>query len=463
MAEANRGGAPAAPPMGMPRVNANSAAAIRQRETDRLAALYLTEFRGRRPAAVRDPIQPTSFATPTAVEEYGFYWWFNYFWAEGRRGGLAAATEADRDKFMWVVAQMFDSASVPATESEAARINETAVGMKLTRHAEGFDSSKRRKILRTLMDVGFEEFPITHRETAQSLFAHLVTMPAREGANDHVTFSLALGYRSDSRPWAAIQAQGIRARSHVPVLVHSMNMDAPWHPFSEDGAANKLWFRRGVADNCLHSVISVASTFNDALYFPRLDDGSIYGFQGALKDRRPLNVRWTAEVNQTAKKARAGICRVVTTANEERYLVGTRTTILVFAFPPNFTAANTERYQRELKADNPFPERGVGEIDPDYVLAIVDVVRVHHGPTSDDGQTSFIQGVRQIKADDAALKSVLLTDDAVMAFKTYIGGLQGKVNQPHEYPKVRVGGAAVRLINDDAYNAAFRNGMGGTM
>lgn len=449
--------------MGAPYVNPNSAAAIRQRETDRLAGLYLSEFQDRRPAAVRDPVQPTSFAVPTAIEEYGFYWWFNYFWAEGRRGGLAGASESDRDKFMWVVAQMFDPASVPRTEGEAAAINQNAVGMRLTKQAQDFDAAKQRKLLRALMDVGFEEFPIAYRDTAQSLFAHLVTMPARPGENDHVTFSLALGYRSDSRPWASIQAQGIRARSHVPVLIHSMNMDAAWHPFSEHGVASKLWFRRGVADNCLHTVISVASTFNDALYFPRLDDGSIYAFQAALKDRSPLNVRWTADVNQAAKKARAGVCRVVMANGEERYLVGTRTTILMFAFPPNFTAANTERYQRSLKADNPFPERGVGEIDPDYVLAIVDVLRVHHGPTSDDGQTSFIQAVRQIKTDDAALKAVLLTDDAVMAFKTYLGGLQGKVNQPHEYPKVRAGGPALRLLNDDAFGPAFRNGMGGTM
>ena len=421
------------------------------------------DYIGKIPHTVKDPIQPTSFATPTPVEEYSFEWWFNYFWAEGRRGGNDRATAEEKEAFWWVVSQMFTPASLPKNNAEASRINEQGIGFKLKPGATALDSAKRRKVLQTLMKIGFQEFPVAFRETAQSLFAHLVTMPSREGANDHVTFSLALGYRSDSRPWSAIESQGIRARSHVPVLVQSMRMDEPWHPFSDVDVANKIWFRRGVEDNCLHSVISIASKFDDALYFPRIDDGSIYTFVGRLAGDKPLNERWTPEVNQTAKSQRAFICRVQLSSGDEQYLIGSRTTILVFAFPPSFTAANTEAYQRSLGGTSPFPERGVGEIPAEYVLGILNVLRVHHGPTADDGQTNFVQSITLTKPDDARLKGVLLTDDAVLAFKTYMSGHQAKLNQPQEYPRDRKGYRVARLLSDDAYGPAFRNGLGGKM
>ena len=418
------------------------------------------EYIGKAPQLVKDPIQPASFATNRDVEEYSFEWWFNYFWAEGRRGGKEGAPADERDAFWWVVSQMFDASTLPKNSGEAGTINELGTGFKLKAGVADFDTSKRRKILHTLMKVGFEEFPVAFRETAESLFAHMVTMPAREGANDHVTFSLALGYRSDSRPWSSIQTQGIRARSHVPVLVGSMKMSEPWHPFSDPEVRNKIWFRKGVEDNCLHSVISIASKFNDALYFPRIDDGSIYSFASRLGGTSPLNQRWTPEVNQGAKANRASLCKVALSNGDDRYLVASRTTILVFAFPPSFMAANTESYQRHLGGASPFPERGVGEIPTEYVLAIFDVLRVHHGATADDGQTNFVQKITLTKTDDATLKSVLLTDDAVLAFKAYIGEHQARLNQPQEYPKDKKGYKVVRLVTEDAYGAPFRNGIG---
>lgn len=419
------------------------------------------DYIGKQPHLVRDPIQPASFTPATNVEEYSFAWWFNYFWAEGRRGGKPDATADERDAFWWVVAQMFEATSLPKNNGEASRINEGGTGLKLKGSVGAMDPAKQRKVLHVLMQIGFEEFPVAFRQTAESLFAHLVNVPSRDGANDHVTFSLALGYRSDSRPWSAIQSQGIRARSHVPVLVQSMRMSEPWHPFSQADVANKLWFRKGIEDNCLHSVISIASTFNDALYFPRIDDGSIYPFIGKLAGPKPLNERWTPDVNMAAKKARASICKAALGNGDTRYFFGSRTTILVFAFPPSFTAANTEAYQRSLGGASPFPERGVGEVPPEYVLAILDVVRVHHGLTADDGQTNFVMGITEVRRDDAELKSVLLTDDAVLAYKAYIGGHRAKIGQPQEYPKDRKGYKIVRLLSDDAYGPAFRQGMGG--
>lgn len=425
-------------------------------------ALGVTEdYLNRRPHEISNPIQPSSF-TPerTEVAEYSFEWWFNYFWSEGRRGGTSKASNDETRRFWAVASRMFTAASMPANANESSQINVGGRGMKLKPAAQTLDDATKQQVLRDLLVLGFEEFPMAFRETAESLFAHQVTMPAVH-ANNQITFSIALGYRSDSRSWGAIQAQGIKARSHVPVLVQSMNMAQPWHPFSDIDTANKLWFRRGAEDNCLHSVISIASKLDDAMYFPRIDDGSIYKFKSQIAAAGNLFVRWTPPIDQAAKTSRASLCKVVLGTGEECYLIGSRTSILVFAFPPNFMAANTESYQRHLGAASPFPERGVGEVDSNYVLAILDVYRVHHGATADDGQTNFIKSITETKADDVALKAVLLTDDAVAAFRAYIAGLRAKIDQPYVYPKDKAGFSVSRLTNDDAFGAAFRNQLGG--
>ena len=433
-----------------------------QKNTRLAAALGVTEdYLGRRPHEISNPIQPGSFTPPRdVVTEYSFEWWFNYFWSEGRRGGGTKASPEEARRFWSVATRMFTSGSMPANAGESSDINVHGRGMKLKVPAQTLDDATKQSVLHDLLTLGFEEFPVAFRETAESLFAHQVTMPALH-AGAQITFSIALGYRSDSRTWAAIQAQGIKARSHVPVLLQTMNMSQPWHPFSDVNTANKIWFRRGAEDNCLHSVISIASKLDDALYFPRIDDGSIYKFRSQMPTVGDLFARWTPNVNQSAGTTRASLCKVTLGTGEECYLIGSRTSILVFAFPPNFMAANTESYQRHLGAGSPFPERGVGEVDSNYVLAILDVYRVHHGPTADDGQTNFIKGITETKADDTQLKAVLLTDDAVAAFHAYIAGLRAKIDQPHFYPKDRAGISVTRLLNDDAYGAPFRNNLGG--
>ncbi len=450
--------APPPPPKGAARAVETTA----QKNTRLANALGVTEdYLGRRPHEVSNPIQPASF-TPArdAVVEYSFEWWFNYFWSEGRRGGGGGAANDEARRFWAVATRMFTADSMPANAGQSSQINEGARGLKLKPAALMLDDGTKRQLLHDLLALGFEEFPMAFRETAESLFAHQVTMPAVQ-ANNQVTFSISLGYRSDSRSWGAIQAQGIKARSHVPVLVQSMNMSQPWHPFSDINTANKLWFRRGAEDNCLHSVISIASKLDDAMYFPRIDDGSIYKFRSQMQGGGDLFVRWTPVVDQSAKTTRASLCKVMLGSGEECYLIGSRTSILVFAFPPNFMAANTESYQRHLGAASPFPERGVGEVDSNYVLAILDVYRVHHGATADEGQTNFIKGITETKGDDVALKAVLLTDDAVAAFRAYIAGLRAKIDQPHVYPKDKAGFSVTRLISDDAFAAAFRNRLGG--
>jgi len=451
--------APPPPPrMGAPR----PVETLAQKNARLANALGVTEdYLGRRPHEIGNPVQPKSFTPPRdTIVEYSFEWWFNYFWSEGRRGGTSKAANDEVRRFWSVATRMFTADSMPANAGDSEQINISGRGMKLKPAAQALDDATKQQMLRDLLALGFEEFPIAYRETAESLFAHQVTMPAVQ-ANNQITFSIALGYRSDSRSWQAIQAQGIKARSHVPVLVQSMNKAQAWHPFSDINTANKLWFRRGAEDNCLHSVISIASKLDDAMYFPRIDDGSIYKFRSQMSAAGDLFARWTPVIDQSAKTTRASLCKVQLGSGDECYLIGSRTSILVFAFPPHFMAANTESYQRQLGAASPFPERGVGEVDSNYVLAILDVYRVHHGATADDGQTNFIKGITETKLDDVQLKAVLLTDDAVAAFKAYLAGLRAKIDQPHVYPKDKAGFSVTRLITDDAFAAPFRNRMGG--
>jgi len=423
---------------------------------------------GGRPQQVRDPFQPTSFTPARAIEEYSFEWWFNYFWAEARGAGEAQAGglgAADERTFWGVVARLFAPESLPRSDADAQAINAAGTGLKVRADYDRLGDGDRRAVLTTLLRLGFEEFPLAFMDEAASLFAHHVTVPMAVLSTGEVMttqISMALGYRSDSRPWSAISTQGVKARSHVPKLVVDMHMDKPWHPFADEAVRNSVWWRKGVKDNCLHTVISIASTFNDALYFPRIDDGSIYPFKDKLLGNGSLLDKWTPEVNQSAKAKRMYLVRAVVNGRQT-YMFASLTTILVFAFPPNFRAANTEKYQKNRGVANAFPERGVGEIPTEYILAYLDVLRVHHGKTGDDGQTCFIRSVTVIPPSDDALKAVLVTDSAVMAFKEYIRGHRASIGQPLAYPPDKKGYRVERVENDDAYGPAFRNQQGGEM
>src|SRR5262249_46456901 len=109
-----------------------------------------------KPHGVKDPIQSKSFDAEKKVEDYSFYWWFNYFWAEGRRGGESDATADERSKFWQVVSQMFKPEGLPKNEKDLGQINKDGLGLKLKDGVENYTDSAKKQLLQTLMDIGFE-------------------------------------------------------------------------------------------------------------------------------------------------------------------------------------------------------------------------------------------------------------------------------------------------------------------
>ncbi len=95
--------------------------------------------------------------------------------------------------------------------------------------------------------------------------------------------------KTPSRSWER------RTRRSASATGSTTSGARPWNPFSESVYANSLFLRKEHnKDNCLHTVVSVASEFAEILSYPLLTDGQ----QFAL-GQKPLE-EWTVSDEQSA-------------------------------------------------------------------------------------------------------------------------------------------------------------------
>ncbi len=318
------------------------------------------------------------------LKKHGLQWWANYFYQE-------CSSEKKKQAFKEIYQH----------NKDAPGGKELKFKYKLDRLSVPAVVKNWNTLMTGLLNDGFTEFPQEFRSTDDVLIPRV-----REETD------LRIGFRGELRqPLDVRKHNGCRPRAHVLALLPEMNIDKGWHPFSEAATRNKLYYRKGNGDNCLHTAVSVAVDFGTASKFPLLADliaeddigtatveaegiaSNVEGVKAALaKTQTPTDTLYAlsnpvhpvvgalrAAKPSEAKAPRPGI----------RLLRSVR--MNVYLFLVKGVVYDTRGYQAHLK-NAPFPERAAEAIPWDHFLARLKIDRIHYGPDSNDGHLNVIYG-----------------------------------------------------------------------
>jgi hypothetical protein len=284
-----------------------------------------------------------------------FGYWFNYFWAEAREAyDLDAAAQSQLcDAFFAVL------------ESDGAD------GYRPSAQFTQMDNVQMQNVLLKVMRIGFKRVQVGpgpasmgwNAVDAKTLFACDVKEKMK------VARTLCIGFRGDNRNFSDLKDTGFLARARCQGMkVHSdYGLDQPWHPLHLDIYRDSLFLRKGKSkDNCLHTVISVASSLEEMLPYPLLSDASLFNL--ALKDPNLWDQNNLAYVGNhflglqiVRKDTNGAIDRMVTDKN-------------IYVLDMSTGAGyNTAQFQQNLGVGNPFPERAIDRVLPEQILAVLRV------------------------------------------------------------------------------------------
>ena len=344
-----------------------------------------------------------------SVEEFGVRWWFQYFWQEAKM----VAKETDRTAMAAICNQLF--IKTPGGPHKY----KVKDAFKDDDHTTA-NPGAWKQMLTQLLHIGFRR--VDPKETVQTTPQG---PPVPQVAAHHLMLRTDLApllpskytpeteifWRSESRTLERIlEQQGTKRQSDVAFLAKDMNMSAPWHPYSDPDINKYMWFRLGQGDNDYYTVISVATDFETALAFPKIDEARIYGFP-----KRSLD-EWTQDEVQRHHK---NLAKVTHTDGSEHIMLATKTTAYMCVAAGRIIDTRTAggKIDEVSKKLVGFPEKGVSEIPLDQIFALLPVTRIHHGPEPADGFTAFIDHDRGRYVFEDVGKAMDLFGDAYQRLK----------------------------------------------
>ncbi|MFK7887713.1 MAG: DUF4157 domain-containing protein [Gammaproteobacteria bacterium] len=199
-----------------------------------------------------------------------------------------------------------------------------------------------------------------------------------------------VAFRGDSRPLRQIQEQGGQtSKADVPVLREQYGMDKAWHPMSDPAVSNAAYYRKGMNDNDLFTVVSIAVSFLDATKFPLIEE---------MKD------------HETYHDAGGALCSDVT--------------VYVLYVSDGFDTFAKQRRDEATYGKGEFATR---HVPFDQHLAAIRVRRRHKGATGNDGHVATIANITPL---NEARGRALLEDSG---YQRLTGWLEQLEAQAHDY------------------------------
>jgi len=185
-------------------------------------------------------------------------------------------------------------------------------------------------------------------------------------------------WRSETRDVKRILSQqGTKRQCDVDSIASDMGMDAPWHPFSDPALSKYMWFRLANTDNDYYTVISIATDFETACSFPKIDEKRVYQFPPAQV------TSWSKE---QAERFKNNLGLVLEDGRQTVRLITTTTTYMLV----HTGSVLDTKGANSLRGKESFPELGVEHIPLENIYCVLPIQRVHHGPKPGDGFTVFI-------------------------------------------------------------------------
>lgn len=387
---------------------------------------------GMSPAANRGPAAPVDptlitqgdlgndlFTAPFSnsgmpVEEYGVRWWFEYFWSEARNQGNAPSLtpgplRSAKLDMVEVVNAVFSKERIPGGIRLRMRPwiehwNTPTPGRRGDPGRGGVDTNAVWKdCLVKLLRIGFravrkeEITPSTiplleldeNRAPQHMLQQRMFGIKVAELEKNMNPAEVPVYWRSETRDVDRILSQqGTRRQCDVETIARDMNMTASWHPFSDPEINKYMWFRLKNKDNDYFTVISVATNFETACGFPKINERRVYQFPDAPVER------WS---KSQADQFRSNLGLVTEDGQPKVRLITTTTTYLLVHTGSVLDTMGANR----TKGDETFPEVGVERIALDNIYGVIPIQRVHHGPGESDGFTVFVDFAkgRRLHAD----------------------------------------------------------------
>jgi hypothetical protein len=216
--------------------------------------------------------------------EYGFGWWFSYFWKE------VSVRNRDEEMLKSVLARVFADKFPPDVADKSYNVKRDLGNAVAAQFTEPLPEPKDlnshpayyRQLLTDLLNIGFKEMPTApksfqeRKDALQAMFVDYIEAQKQGGR-----VPLALAYRGDTRDFATvIKQEGALNRIDLnrdrTKNLNLLNMHKAWHPFFDQAVGSKTYARGASGDNCLYSVLSVASDVSIPVGFPLIEDKNMY-------------------------------------------------------------------------------------------------------------------------------------------------------------------------------------------
>lgn len=342
----------------------------------------------------------------TDMQEFGVKWWLEYFAMEARNQEAKKLPNWKKDwadvlNLLFVKQQGIPHGKPDVTGRGWWPVPRPGVDRWRTRPEtrEGQPPSTApdsnmiwREALTKLLKLGFRavskgEVPpegvsvLTTDESVASLHALQQRMLGKKVAELEKGLNpseVPIYWRSETRDLQRIIGQqGTKRQCDVESIARDMGMDAPWHPFSDPNLSKYMWFRLANADNDYYTVISIATDFETACSFPKIDEKRVYQFP-------PVQViRWS---QAQAERFKSNLGLVLENGKEAVRVVTTTTTYMLVHTGSLLDSMGANK----KRGRDSFPELGVEHIPLQNIYCVLPIRRVHHGPAPGDGFTVFI-------------------------------------------------------------------------
>lgn len=339
--------------------------------------------------------------------------WFNYFWREAlRTPENRNEGSPNRNELLRIFNQVFDF-----DRKNKKAVVKTAFDLLISNQP----TRVRTEIFMKLIDIGFKGYNVASLQDMSSTFAEMIRVN-----ND----TIRLGFRCDSRPWVDVESTaGAKRKTEVDNIRRDWGFDKLWHPFSDDDVRNKLWFRKGVNDNCLHATLSVGAGLIPVTRFPRIDEVDVFG----RLPNKALKFWTPTERESLFAKGKIKFVNVDLGHGVET-MFWTKTNIYVFK-ASGLPGINTETIQG---LGDQFPERGLTELSADKHLAMCEVRRIHFGYPQVDELVAYKTSDWEFTPNEPAVKLKLGDSDPLLnAFKQKLNILKNKLpSTPEGYQAV---------------------------
>jgi hypothetical protein len=321
-------------------------------------------------------------------------WWFLYFWKEAKTTIGNEASLAEKNEFLIFFNATFKKGPTWSTNNQVVPRGRflnppNAPGDPWT--ANLLTSGQLLAILNMLLKYGFKCITLAGGQVVPNdTSADLVALCESLDVKVH----WKAGWRAESwrdiqrlrRTGYLAQASDDQAQSaNEQSWAVKCNLRQNWHPYTDPAVRNRLYYRKNQNDNCLYSAVSLAHNWKTAACFPKIAQHTEYPkLAGVNIDAKARSAHPKYIGIVTFRKAEPGDS--MTDCVRMMFVTTSKISLMVV----EGIVFRTDNAQQRYKNGECFPEFAVPKVEGRNVMAMVQLLRVHHGPTDADGFTALI-------------------------------------------------------------------------